>query len=239
MKTKLIYLFALMAVIISACVKEDDELVKEVPQEIIRTKLDSVLYPQIVDRFPDKTNATLKYPTLFTDTIQKRIVLTDSSEVYITFVSENALYKNTVGWYSYNIANPPKNQEDINLQILFPNVSLKGEGGELFQGDMLQLGNKKFPKGTVIGFFLIVKGWNNGTINYSNPTLFTDPILNSNQSQHHILFKEKQGKNIILGFEDMSIEKADKDYNDLLFIISDNKNGYESIYFDLNKIPLL
>lgn len=236
-----IKLFSLILIILalSACIKENEDLVVEIPKEIIRTKLDSVIYPQIVTRFPEYVNAMIKYPQLFSDTVQKQIVLLDSSEVYITFVGESATYKNTVGWYAYNISNPPTKIQDINLHVLFPNVSGKGEGGELLEGDMLQLRNKKFPKGTVIGFFLIVNGWNNGTINYSNLTHYTEKMLNNGSYHYHILYKDKGNKNIILGFEDMSYDKADKDYNDILFIVSDNKEGFESIYFDLNKIPLL
>lgn len=239
MKTKLLILFITISYISITCSKVKDELINEVPKNVIRTKIDSTLYPQIIDRFPDWTSAIIRYPVLFSDTIQNRIVLIDSSEVFLTFVAENAGYRNTIGWYSYKIGNPPLKIEDVNIQIIFPNASGKEEGGELLQGDMIQLGNKKISKGTVIGFFLIANGWNDGIINYNNLTYYTDLFLNPSHYQHHIIFKEINGKNIILGFEDMEYEKSDKDYNDLLFIISDNKDGFESIYFDLNKIPLL
>lgn len=238
LKIQILYVF-LAAALFAGCKKEKDEIINEVPKDIIRTELDPVLYPQIASLFPDSKNALINYPQLFNDTIQKNIVLTEESEVYITFVAEKATYLNTVGWYSYTPGNEPKSASDVNLQLLFPNVSALGEGGELKEGDMLQLGDKKFPKGTIVGFFLIVKGWNKGTINYGNPTHFTNYNLNAGGKQQHVLFKEKNGKNIILGFEDMSYEAADKDYNDILFIISDNKDNYESIYFDLKKMLVL
>lgn len=237
MKNRIIYFCIILTCVINACKKDKDELINEIPKEIIRTKVDSTLYPQIVERFPEWVNPNIKYPYLFSDTIQKQIILTDSSEVYLTFIAENAGLRNTIGWYSYPVENPPKKVEDINLHILFPNASAKGKGGELLQGDMVQLGNKKIPKGTAIGFFLVSNGWEDGKINYNNPTYFTDQFLNKENYQYHILFKENEGRNIILGFEDTSFEKSDKDYNDLLFIVSDNKKGFESIFFNITKLP--
>jgi hypothetical protein len=237
-RIQILYFFLVITLFVG-CKKEKEEVIAEVPEEIIRTELDPILYPQIAELFPDSKNALINYPQLFNDTIQKNIVLTEESEVYITFVAEKATYKNTVGWYSYTPGNAPKTTADVNIHLLFPNVSAKGEGGELIEGDMLQLGDKKFPKGTVIGFFLIVNGWKDGTIRYGNQTHYTDYCMNLGEKQQHVLFKEKDGKNIILGFEDMSYEAADKDYNDILFIISDNKNGFESIFFDLKKMLVL
>ena len=235
---KVLYIF-LPILIVVGCEKEKEELIKEVPVEIIRTKADTTLYNKIEELFPERKAADVNYPTLFSDTIQKKIVLKAESEVYLTFIAEEASYKNTVGWYSYKLGEEPKTVNEINIHLLFPNVSGKGEGGELLQGDMLQLGTEKFPVGTVIGFFLIVKGWQNGTINYNGETIYTDFYLNTGGYQQHVLFKENNNKDIVLGFEDMGYEAADKDYNDILFKVSDNKDLYDNISFDEKGIPVL
>jgi hypothetical protein len=232
MKSFLFILILLLA-IFTGCKKEKVKTIDELPLNIIRTEASPTLYEKIIDLFPDGADATVNAPALFTDTVQKNIITTDETEVYVTFIAEGAKYTNTLGWYSYNKSNPPKSINDIKINILFPNISADGEGGLLKQGYMLKVGDSKFPRGTVIGFFLIVNGWNNGTIQYSNTTFYTDYTLNTDLMQHHILFKEKSNADIILGFEDMSKDQSiDKDYNDILIKISDNMDNYESIYFE-------
>lgn len=225
--------------ILNGCIKDTDETISELPKELIRTKLDSTIYSDILKLFPNSINATNRYPLLFSDTIEKRIVLTEETEIFITYVAENANFRNTLGWYSYTPGKEPTSIKDINIHLLFPNISGKGEGGELNQGDMMQLGNVKFPKGTAIGFFLIVNGWQNGLINYKAQTHYTDYFLNPGGYQQHILFKLKDSKHIILGFEDLEYEGSDKDYNDILLIVSDNKDNLETIFFELDNLAKL
>lgn len=226
-----------MATLMSCEEKEDP--IPELPPDIIRTKADSTLFNKIESLFPTKYKADSLYPALFSDTVQKRIILTRESEVYLKFITEKAVYKNTVGWYSYNLGSEPQSVKEVNIHLLFPNVSGVGEGGELMQGDMLQLGDQKFPKGTVIGFFLIVRGWQNGAIDYNRETVYTDINLNPGGAQQHMLFKEKNNGDIVLGFEDIVTTLTDKDYNDILFSVTDNKDGYKTIAFDETKIPTL
>jgi len=227
--------FLMIIITFSGGCKKVKETIPEVPAEIIRTKADTTLYPSIIKAFPQEVNNMVTHPILFSDTVTKEIILTQESEVYVTFISEGASYLNTLGWYSYSLGNVPSSTKDFTWEILFPNISGKNEGGQLTQGDMLQLGTTKFPAGTVIGFFLIVQGWQDGNINYNNPVYFTNANFNQNKEQHSILFKDKG--NIILGFEDLIYDNSDKDFNDVLVSISDNKNSFESISFDLSKIP--
>lgn len=104
-------------------------------------------------------------------------------------------------------------------------------------GDMVQLGSEKFPAGTVIGFFLVLRGWDNGTVNMSNQKLYTDFKFNPNGQQQHILYKEKDCGDIVLAFEDKVIgENSDDDFNDILFTITDNRDNLEVTSFDLRNI---
>jgi hypothetical protein len=239
MKPRILFLIV-VSFIVASCRKEKEEKIKEVPDEIIRTETCATLYDRIFNLLPEERKAEIDLPSLLSGNTQKKIILTAETEVYITFIAEEAGYKNTVGWYSYPLGKEPVKASELNLHILFPNVSGKGEGGELIQGDMLQLGTGKFPKGTVIGFFLISNGWNNGSINYQNTTFYTDPVINPEGAQQHILFKEKNCGDIVLGFEDMQLsKKSDQDYNDILFTISDNKEGYQVISFDTTNLPIL
>lgn len=237
MKSIAVYIILIFAVFTSC--KKEEEKINEVPDDIIRVKMDTILYPRIKELFPDESNSVNNLPFLFTDTVQKRIVLTKESEVYIIFIAEGALYKNTLGWYSYQYSEPPTTESEIEKNIAFSNLSAVGYGGLLKEGDMVKLGTDKFPAGTVISFFLISDGWKDGVIDYSQPTYYTDYNFNLNTHQQHVLFREKKGGSLVLAFEDQSFSDADKDYNDILLNVTDNKDGFKIISFDLEKIPEL
>lgn len=195
----------------------------QVPENIIPTKTCPTLYSRIFELLPEFQNNELRQQILFSDSAQKNITLSTDSEVYVTFVSEGASFHNTFGWYSYSSSTPPQSSRDFEWHILFPDVF----DGILTSGDRLKLGNGKFKAGTVIGFFLIVDGWKQGTIDYSKVTHFTNYSLNVDQRQQHILFEEKTCGDIVLAFEDMPLNKvsSDHDFNDLIFTISDNNSN--------------
>jgi hypothetical protein len=102
---------------------------------------------------------------------------------------------------------------------------------------MLQLGDKTFPAGTVIGFFLIVGGWENGTINYDKLTLYTNYSLNPSAQQQHILFKQKDCGDVVLAIEDRVLgEGSDGDFNDIIFTVTDNRKDLEISNMDLRAV---
>jgi hypothetical protein len=175
--------------------------------------------------FTESHNNKEKYPQLFSGS-QEKIVLTKESNVYISYVTEGAAIPSTLGWYIYT-GNAPASPEDIEKNIIFPNVS----NAVLTPGDTRLLG--KFPAGTIICFYLIVGGYHNNTVNYSKPTFYTNFAWNPGQHRQHVLFREEECNNILMGFEDKAIETgADSDYNDIIFMISDNDDNQASTSFD-------
>lgn len=216
-----------------------------VPEDIIPTKPCPALYDRIKTLFPEAKNNMKIYPDLFTAQTAKNIILTKASEVYITFVDENASWKNSLGYYTYNLSNPPAKAEDLEKHLLFPNVSKANEGGGLHTGDMLRIGTGKFPAYTVIGFYLNVLGWKNGIVTEGRYTHYTDPGFNLGGYQQHTLFTEKNCNDLVMTFEDMSLNDTevnrDYDFNDILFVISDNKDPNHTTAntaFDLSNIPV-
>lgn len=209
------------------------------PPVIIPTTPCAALYTDILGFFPDGKNNMITNPDLFANNTNKRILLTSESEVYITFINEEAGWKNSLGYYTYNVNNPPTSADALQKNILFPNVSKTGDGGALTPGDMIQIGTGKFKAGTVIGFYLISIGWNNGLVTDGRYTLFTDMNLNNNQQQH-LLFKEKGCGEIVMTFEDIRqddhLSYQDNDFNDVIFTISDNKNKKVSTAIDLTNM---
>jgi hypothetical protein len=234
----------LLAIILFQCRNEEEEMEEktseafdEVPAAIIPSKPCTTLYQGIMEMFMESRRNNDLHNILFASGAEKNIVLTQESEVYITFISEGAGWANALGYYTYNISDPPDADSELEKIILFPHVSDQ----VLNQGDMLQIGQGKFPAGTVIGFCLITRGWENGSVNYARPTIYTDINLNRNNYQQHVLFKEGECGDIVLGLEDrfQDQQDCDFDYNDVIFTIADNKNSLETVNFDLDAMVIL
>lgn len=234
---KKIELILVFVVLLASC-KKEDEKIKEVPDDLIQ----DVSFPTLVDslkqKLPENMDILGVSPQLFNATVEKRIILIKESPVYVMFLSESAVLRNTLGWYSYDKANPPKTFDDFKWYLAFPNISGEQEGGSLKPGDMVQLGSQPFKAGTVIGFYLIVNGWKDGTIDYNNNIFFTDYYLSKNPSyQQHVLFKERTTSQIVLGFEDLGLFlPTDKDYNDIVIMVTDNKDGKVASSFDISQM---
>jgi hypothetical protein len=219
-----------LLIYLSGCSRE--EKIKEKPDNIIVGRADTALFKSIMADFPEKKNNMTSHSGLFSDTIQKRIVLKTESKVYLTYISEGAFFDNSFGWYSYD-STKTVSKADVKLNILFPNVSKN----ILKEGNMLQVGDGAFPAGTVLGFFLIVRGWENGAVHFDRETFFTDVDFNPNHQQQHILFQEKSLPDLVLAFEDLSVaDTSDYDFNDIIFTVTDNTENKEPINFDLRHV---
>lgn len=212
------------------------------PPVIIPVKPCPTLYSSIAGMFPEYQNNMVVHADLFAPGAGKRIVITKETEVFLTFVTEGAGWKNSFGYYTYDITNPPTAGSPLNKKILFPNASLKNEGGGLDTGTMVQVGTSKFKPGTVIGFYLVAKGWEYGTIDDGYYTMYTDSYLNRGGYQQHVLFKEKKCGDIVMTFEDIAqddpLPYSDNDFNDIIFTVSDTKDVTKATTsFDMTGIP--
>ena len=205
------------------------------PFDVIKTGANDTINRALTADLPEYINITTSQPTLFSASSSKIVKLTQESEVFVTFLGEGAGWQNSLGYYTYMENETPS---ILNKVILFPNISLKSDGGALEPGDMVKLGNGKFPKGTVIGFYLVAKGWSNGCTQTGIYTHYTNEQFNVNKRQQHILFREKKSKRLIVGFEDTAVDQSsDKDYNDIRISISDTNNPLVvSTSFDLTNV---
>ncbi len=153
--------------------------------------------------------------------------LSESADVYVTFVSEGAGYRNVLGFYTYDINNPPTTAPLISeVTIIFPNVSALGSGGGLQMGDKVKIGT--FPAGTGIGWVLIANGWQGGAVGsgywklYSNTDF--NPEYDSTLRHHNVLLADAENERILLGFEDIRRDYGfcDNDFNDAIFYVTAN-----------------
>ncbi|MEA3443982.1 MAG: LruC domain-containing protein [Bacteroidota bacterium] len=177
---------------------------------------------------PESMPLPQSHPDYFTGPSDFALHITDSCDVWVTFVHEGAGWKNALGFYSYTEGNAPTTANDItNLTLIYPNTSYAGGGGGLYSGDKVHLGI--FPPNTVIEWFMVAQGWNvssstvgNGVYTHYSQIDFnveTDPSLR----QHNVLLYDSVRDLIILGFEDIRRDwGSDNDFNDAVYYATAN-----------------
>ena len=160
------------------------------------------------------------------------IIIDSLADVWVTFVSEGAGYKNVLGFYTYDINNPPTTAPTASqITIVFPNVSAAGSGGSLLAGNKVKIGT--FQPGTGIGWVLLANAWNGSTVTNGLWRLFSNPNFNPEANptlrQHTVLLNDPTNQRVILGFEDIKrdLSNCDQDFNDAIFYVS--ANPYEAI----------
>ncbi len=158
------------------------------------------------------------------------IIVQNNADIWVTFVGEGAGYKNTLGFYTYDINNPSQTiPQPEDITVIFPNVSAVGSGGELEIGDKVKIGS--FPPNTGIGWVLLADAWKDGCVDTGNWQLFSNPDYNPENDEtlryHNVLLNDPDSERIILGFEDIRRDYAscDQDFNDALFYITASPNS--------------
>jgi len=186
--------------------------------------VDNTLLNDINATLPEQVSLPGRKPQYFASNTTRNLSLLEECDVWVNFVHEGAGYKNVLGYYTYNKNNPPQSPSDISqINIIFPNSSLAGSGGELNPGNRVFLGT--FPQNTVIGWVLFADGFVNGTVTTGKWVLYSDNQLNPetdpNLKQHVILLNDLGRQLFLLGFEDIRRDNSgcDNDFNDCVFYI--------------------
>jgi len=136
----------------------------------------------------------------------------------LTFLHEGAGYRNILGYYYYDAANPPTSSTDLAKIVIFPNASANGSGGELVEGNTMEILGT-FAPNTVVGFFLIANGWQ-GSVTNGIETHYTIPAFNGSANTQSIIFHDTNCQSTVICFEDINVSNGgDKDYNDAIFQI--------------------
>ncbi len=201
--------------------------------------VDSNILNTMINSLPEHHKADISHPEYFPSP-EPEIVVTQTAEVFVTFYSEGAGYKNSLGYYTYDgdtNRSRPESLQDIKDQgvILYPNTSLLYSGGDLKLGTSVSLG--KLSSGTKVIFFLVSNGWKGTStgVRSSSDWIFTslsslnleyDPNSTKEVPDHKhtaLLWKDIGPGNILLmGFEDIlrTHGACDHDFNDVLFSVS-------------------
>ena len=166
------------------------------------------------------------------------------NDAYVTFLSEGAGYRNSLGYYVYNKNERPRRFQDIDeVYIMFPNASLPSKGGNLSSGSRVHIPYKVnstveesgllyanevdyvFPKDTRISFVIFSNGWrsNKVRVNHSmySSNFLTNPETLKHKKFHFMNYKSKYTDKVLYGVEDLyRNNRSDDDYNDCIFMFT-------------------
>ena len=154
------------------------------------------------------------------------LIITEEADVWVTFVSEGAGFRNVLGYYTYTLGEEPASVDDIvEHKVIFPNVSMKYSGGGLVPGDRVYLG--RFPENTVIAWFLAANGWFGSGVGDGNGVYYSNPEFNpestAEKRNHMVLLHDEARELTLLGFEDLNRDgSSDDDFNDAVFYAKAN-----------------
>jgi LruC domain-containing protein len=182
---------------------------------------------------PERQDIRQSNPDFITDDAGANIALRETGEVFVSFLHEGAGYRNSLGYFTFDPANPPQSLADIQEKIIFPNVSFTNSGGNargLKSGHTLKLGS--FAQGTHIGFVLASDGFDAKTgvkSNMDRQIIFTtlkalNSEIDASLKAHTVLLYDAESQHVVLGLEDTlrTSPSCDHDFNDVLFTVSSN-----------------
>lgn len=192
--------------------------------ELEPDEIDATFLYDVNQSLPERNPVPDAHPEYLADGAETDVKLKEEADIWVTFVHEGAGYRNVLGFYTYDLNNPPATAEDIaSLNVIFPNTSFNGSGGGLSSGDKVKIG--RFDAGTGIGWFIVSNGWNGTSVGdgknifYSNPDF--NPESDPSLRQHNVLLKDDGRNLVLLGFEDLKRDvNSDEDFNDAIFYIT-------------------
>lgn len=187
-----------------------------------RDLISSEFLSMIDANLSENMSVTKSNPKYLSLTNVNTLNITEDADVWITFVHESTSMKNSLGFYTFDLKNPPSKITDINsLNIVFPNISYVGSGGGLISGDKVKLG--RFKAGTGIGFALLVNSFTSkSTFESNNYIYYSHDVLNVEAKRHIIMLNDLKTNRIIFSFEDTNRQNGsyDQDFNDAIFFAS-------------------
>ena len=192
-----------------------------------RDVIDASLLSYINASLPEGSALTRTHPEYLSSTTIPDLNIKETSDVWITFVSEGAGLLNSLGYYTYPTNRPPTSASAIDkITLIFPNSSAVGSAGGLNSGDKVKLG--RFAAGTSIGFVLLQNAWSStsgvltNTVKfYSNPNF--NPETTSATRKHTVTLYDDVHDLFVIGFEDLNRQtESDNDFNDLVVYASSN-----------------
>lgn len=168
----------------------------------------------------------------------------EDAEVWVTFLSEGAGYRNSVGYFVYDPASPPRYPSEVREKILFADASMPAplDPVSTTRQNTISLGT--IPAGKALGFMIVSNGYSSTgrTLNgrripgvtdrpnakwvfYSLRNLNPEASSAQNLNVHTVMLKDLADSSdgyqrVVLGFEDINREVGgDHDFNDVVLAI--------------------
>ncbi len=196
--------------------------------EPVNDVIPASLLSDINASLPEGVSVPVHHPEYLTNTAPTQLVLQELCDVYVTFVSEGAGFRNCIGFYTFNTGTPPANASQIDsIKIVFPNASSSGSGGGLHAGNKVKIG--RFPAGKTIGWVVFSDGWNGSNVTAGRWTVYSTNSLNpessASEQRHIVLLRNPSLHNILFGVEDWRRDdhgSCDNDFNDVVLNLVSN-----------------
>jgi LruC domain-containing protein len=137
--------------------------------------------------FPESQRIPVTRPEYIANGILSNVIVKEDAAVAITFLSEGAGYKNSLGYFVTKTGDPLVAPKIGDIVIIFPNSSAAYSGGGLYAGDTIKLrnplegenkGTYKFLAGTTIHWVLVQSGFVSGDVSNTAIRYYSDPELN-------------------------------------------------------------
>ncbi|NCD68402.1 DUF4114 domain-containing protein [Mucilaginibacter agri] len=200
-----------------------------VPAYLTPTKdiIDANFIPALKSTLVTAVSLTKSHPELLKTSAVNIINVTATSDMYVTFLLTKGGYKNSIAYYIFKTANPPKTTFGGSdhgamdtITYIFPNtLSMKA-------GDKFKIGT--LAAGMSIGFVLLYNSWNGSSIDTKGIKYYSQDTLNAEKpslKRHSILFYDKSKDLYIVAFERASREFSDSDFCDEIFYVTSNKKN--------------
>ncbi len=204
--------------------------------EPVNDPIDAALLDDLNAALPERSPVPVYHPQYLTNTTPNNLALNELCDVWVTYVTEGAGWKNSVGFFTFDTDSPPTTSTAIDsIKIVFPNLSNVGAnsyttgytgGGGLYPGNKVYLGH--FPAGISIGWVVIANGWNGTQVTTGNHMVYSIPALNPETNPQlkklTVLLRNPGRHDIIFSFEDRRRDDAacDQDFNDGILYIKAN-----------------
>src|SRR5690349_8841444 len=136
------------------------------PLNLEHDNISTDLLSYITTNLPEKKDLRTTNSSLLanSNTSKDFLQVTQTTDVYLTFVYQKTDNRNAVAFYTYPTNTPPAGPKDIKtITYVFPSA---GSGTKLAGGDKIKLGT--FQAGTTIGLVLMKDAWQPGTGSLDN-----------------------------------------------------------------------
>ncbi|HEY8658052.1 MAG TPA: DUF4114 domain-containing protein [Hanamia sp.] len=229
MKTKNYLLLFIILLLVNACQKPHNGTSYQtlgtfnssgLPNNLLKDTISPTFLSFVDSILPNGQDLRISHPEFFNNVAIGDIVITQPSDVYITFVHGVSGFTNAIAYYTYTTYQPPTSAADLKLiTYAFPNAGLYTS---LLPGDKVNIG--KFSAGTSVGIVLMQNSWDLSThaLNNNVARFFTTDALNPetdpNLKKHAILINYAPENKLLIGFEDTdrSSTLCDNDFNDVV-----------------------